>query len=45
MIDFINTAFDKKILTESECDEFIYNVISKGSRLPCNTLKEYRELH
>lgn len=42
-MDFINTAFESKILTESECDEFIYNVTSKGSRLPFNSLKEYRE--
>ena len=42
-MDFINTAFDKGLLIESECDEFIYNVISKGSKLPCRTLKEYRE--
>jgi hypothetical protein len=42
-MDFINTAFNKKILTESECDEFIYNVISKGSKLPFNKFKKYRE--
>lgn len=42
-MDFINTAFEKKILSESDCDEFIYNVTSKGSRLPFPTLKEFRE--
>lgn len=42
-MDFINAAFEKKILSESECDEFIYNVSSKGSKLPCATIKEFRE--
>ena len=42
-MDFINTAFERKILSESECDEFIYNVTSKGSRLPFRTLEKYRE--
>ena len=42
-MDFINAAFEGEILTESECDEFIYNVISKGSRLPFKTLNEYRK--
>ncbi len=42
-MDFINAAFDKKLLTESECDEFIHNVTSKRSRLPFQTLYQYRE--
>lgn len=42
-MNFINTAFEKKILTEAECDEFIYNVTSKGSILPFKTLKKYKE--
>lgn len=42
-MDFINTAYEKEILTESECDEFIFNVTAKGSRLPYRTIKEYRE--
>lgn len=41
-MDFINTAFENKMLTEAECDEFIYDVSSKGSRLPCSTLEMYR---
>lgn len=44
-MDFINAAFEKEILTEAECDEFIYDVKSKGSKLPCSTIKEYRENH
>lgn len=43
-MDFINSAYEQKMLDESECDYFIYNVKSKGSILPCNTIKEYRNL-
>lgn len=42
-MDFLLEAFMKKLLTESECDEFIYNVKSKGSKLPVNTINEYIE--
>lgn len=42
-MDFINTAYDIQMLSEAECDEFIYNVTSKGSRLPYSTLKEFRK--
>lgn len=41
-MDFINAAFEKELLNESDCDYFIYNVISKGSKLPFNTIAEYR---
>lgn len=40
-MDILVEAFEKKHLTESECDYFIYNVKSKGSKLPCDTIKEY----
>lgn len=43
-MDFINSAYEQKMLDESECDYFIYNVKSRGSILPCNTIKEYRNL-
>lgn len=40
-MDFLLEAYHKKILTEAECDEFIYNVKSTGSILPVNTIQEY----
>lgn len=43
-MDFINSAYEQKMLDEAECDYFIYNVKSKGSILPCNKIKEYRNL-
>lgn len=42
-MDFLNTAFEKELMTEGECDYFIYNVKSKGSKLPCDTIEEYRK--
>ncbi len=42
-MDFITEAFLKGILNEAECDYFIYNVKSKGSKLPNNTIKKYLE--
>lgn len=40
-MDFVKEAYNNKLMTESECDEFIYNVKSKGSKLPVSTIKEY----
>lgn len=40
-MDFIYEAYQKKIIDESEADYFIYNVKSRDSKLPCNTIKEY----
>lgn len=37
-------AISKKIMTEAECDQFINDVKIKGSRLPCNTMKEYLKM-
>ena len=42
-LDFINAAFEKGILDEGECDYFIYNVTSKGIKLPFDTIKKFRE--
>lgn len=42
-MDFINAAFENDILSEAECDEFIYNVRLKRSKLPFSTLKEFRD--
>lgn len=40
-MDFVYEAFCKGILSKAECDFFIYNVTSKGSRLPYMTIDEY----
>lgn len=40
-MDFIHQAYVKEILNEGDCDYFIYNVKIKGSKLPCNTIKEF----
>jgi hypothetical protein len=41
-MDFINTAFEKNLLNESECNIFINKVISQGSRLPYNSIAKFR---
>jgi predicted nucleic acid-binding protein len=43
-MDILVHAFQRGIMTEAECDNFIYNVISRGSKLPRNTMKEYFEM-
>jgi len=40
-MDILLEIFEKEMLSESECDYFIYNVTSKGSKLPFKTIKEY----
>jgi len=40
-MDILLIAFKKGIISESECDLFIYNVKSKKSILPVNTIAEY----
>lgn len=40
-MDFLLEAYNIKILTETECNEFITKVKSKGSKLPVNTIQEY----
>ncbi|MDF1571942.1 MAG: hypothetical protein P1P82_10025 [Bacteroidales bacterium] len=42
-MDFLLTAYDKGILAESECDQFITDVLSKGSKLPYTNIKKYIE--
>lgn len=42
-MDFLNAAYEKELINEADCDFFIYNVISKGSRLPFKTIAEYRK--
>lgn len=40
-MDVLVEALENKIMDETECDYFIYNVKLKGSKLPCDTIKEY----
>lgn len=42
-MDFLETALETGKMSEAECDFFIYNVKSRGSKLPCNTIKEFVE--
>ena len=41
-MDLLLEATVKKIMTDAECDAFIQEVISKGSRLPNTTIALYR---
>jgi len=43
-LDFVYKAYLKGIMDEANCDYFIYNVLSKGSKLPCSNLAEYIRL-
>ncbi len=40
-MDIIADAYERKIMTEADCDFFIYNITSKGSRLPFSTIKAF----
>jgi len=45
-MDILVEAYQRKILNETDCDDFIDKVKNKGkikSKLPCNTIKEYLE--
>ena len=43
-MDLLVKAMNKGILTEKECDDFITDVKAKGSKLPCNTMKEFLKM-
>jgi len=43
-MDLLQEATVKGIMTDQECDTFIAEVKSKNSRLPCNTIDEYRKM-
>jgi predicted nucleic acid-binding protein len=43
-MDILNLAEEKGLLAEQECDEFITTVRNKNSRLPVQSLSEYREM-
>jgi len=40
-MDILLGAYNKKILTETECDCFISTVLSKGSKLPFTNFRDY----
>jgi hypothetical protein len=42
-MDLLVEAVAKRILTEAEADQFIQDVISRGSRLPNIRLKDYKK--
>jgi predicted nucleic acid-binding protein len=43
-MDLLVEAVAKGVMTEAEADVFITEVKNKRSRLPCNTLAEYRKM-
>lgn len=43
-LDILEIAITNNHLTEDECDKFIAEVKSKDSKLPCNTMAEFRIL-
>jgi len=40
-MDILVEGLNKNVLTETECDTFISEVLKKGSKLPDRTIKEY----
>lgn len=40
-MDLLLEAYNSGLLSEAECDFFIYNAKTKGSILPCNTIVQF----
>lgn len=40
-MDFLYQAMKNGIMTEQQCDEFISNVLGKGSKLPVQSMKQF----
>jgi hypothetical protein len=40
-MDILQIAYEQEILTETECDYFIFQVKSKNSKLPYDTIQEF----
>jgi predicted nucleic acid-binding protein len=40
-MDFLWQAYKRKLLSEKECDNFIQNVISNGSKLPVKKINDF----
>jgi hypothetical protein len=43
-MDLLHEATVKGVMTDTECDQFIQEVKSRDSKLPCNTIAEYRKM-
>jgi hypothetical protein len=43
-MDILLEAIEQDIMNENECDTFIREVKAMGSRLPCNTIAEYKKI-
>jgi len=43
-MDLLHEATIKGVMTDSECNLFIKEVKSKNSRIPCDTIEEYRKM-
>lgn len=43
-LDVLEVAITNGVMTEAECNKFITEVKQKGSKLPCNSMAEYRSL-
>lgn len=43
-MDILCEALNKGILNENECNKFIVDVKAKGSKLPVNTIAEYKKM-
>lgn len=40
-MDILLEGLNQKKISEEECDQFIFDVKSKGSKLPCDSMREY----
>lgn len=43
-LDVLEIAIEKNIMSEQECDKFIVEVKAKDSKLPCNSMVEFRQI-
>lgn len=43
-MDILEIGITQNVLTEGECNKFITEVKSKGSKLPSNSMEEYRKM-
>lgn len=43
-MDLLQEATVKGIMSDADCDAFITEVKNRGSRLPCNTIDQYRKM-
>jgi len=41
-MDLLHRAWIRQLMTEKECDQFISDVIRKGSKLPVRRIKDYK---